>query len=54
MNGIYAGEIENGEVVLPKYLGQLELTLMLNNDVKHYTIEVFNDKKDTSFTFPNF
>ncbi len=54
VNGIYAGEIENGEVVLPKYLGQLELTLMLNNDVKHYTIEVFNDKKDTSFTFPNF
>lgn len=54
IDGIYVGEIENGEVVLPKYLGQLDISLLYRNDMKRYTLDVADDKKDTSFTFPGF
>lgn len=53
IDGIYVGEIENGKVVLPKYLGTMEVTLMLGDTVKQYSIEVSDDKRDTEFSFPN-
>lgn len=54
IDGDYVGTITNGSLVLPKYLGVMEIELLYNGLTKNYYVDVANDKDNTVYNFPNF
>lgn len=54
-NGTYMGEVANGKLVVPKYIGTFEIDLYLEGyDIVPYTMEVEDDNENVEITLPGF
>lgn len=52
-DGTYVGEVENGRLVVPKYIGTFEIDLYLEGyDIVSYTMEVADDNENVEITIP--